>query len=326
MRGKRVCPPTPSPGTPGEGRGEGSLHCSPHKRSSWIPLLAASLLLALSACTSPAPPPSPGYYGPTLPLPQLIDQINQNNTRIPTLWSRVRFNATLVDRPHNKSARIDGFGNLMFTAPNQMKLTAHNEFIDLFEMGSDGQNFWLYEKKDADFWWGSFADAGDLDSTDIPIRPDMVLEILGIRPVNPALDQQPVPVLRFNNVGDTYIVDWSVFRDGRWEVVKEILYDRKTLLPQRVLLFDADGRVVLCAWLSNFQPVDTGAGDSKNWPLMAARYKLYFPYGGTTMTFDLSDMSLTRNGRPNTATYRMPDPAALSQRGVRVTHIQGLLH
>jgi hypothetical protein len=53
---------------------------------------------------------------------------------------------------------------------------------------------------------------------------------------------------------------------------------------------------------------------------------LYFPYGGTTMTFDLSDMSLTRNGRPNAATYRMPDPAALGQRGVRVTHIQGVNH
>jgi len=36
----------------------------------------------------------------------------------------------------------------------------------------------------------------------------------------------------------------------------------------------------------------------------------------------LSDMSLSNNGRPNAATFRMRDPAALSESGVRVNHIQ----
>ena len=70
-------------------------------------------------------------------------QVNENNSKMPTLWARERFEATIVDRPKNKAMRIDGYGNVLFTAPNQMKLTAKNEVVELFEMGSDGRRFWL---------------------------------------------------------------------------------------------------------------------------------------------------------------------------------------
>ncbi len=208
------------------------------------------LALGASACTSPAPPPPKGYYGPTLTLEEVVGKINENNTRLPTLWSREHFSATLVDREHNKSARVDGYGNLLYTAPNQLKLTASNEVESLFEMGSDGQHFWLYEKHDSDFWWGDYANVGGADSAEIPVRPDMVMEILGIRPVNPFLLQEPAPVMRFYNFGDAYILDWMARASrpsgSHWVVVKEIWYDRATLLPERVLLFDANGRVAFC--------------------------------------------------------------------------------
>lgn len=282
---------------------------------------AAAMALGLCACHVSPPAPAPGYFGDTLTLQQLVERVNENNSKLPTLWSRERFEATIVDQEKNKATRIDGYGNLLFTAPNRMKLTAKNEVADLFEMGSDGARFWLYEKHDQIFWWGNYSDLDKVDETQIPVRPDMVMEILGIGRMDESLLQQPAPVLRFNNASDAYMVDWQMQSVDHWAVIKEIWYDRQTLLPRRVLLFDAKGRVVLWARLSNDSQVEVPKTDRSAWPWMATHYELSFPYTGTTMSFDLSDMSLSHNGFPNAATYRMPDPSLLSDSGVRVNRI-----
>lgn len=279
------------------------------------------ILLGLGACNSPAPPPPKGYYGPTLSLEDLVGKINENNAKIPTLWSREHFYGTLVDREHNKSGRMDGYGNLLYTGPNKLKMTAKNEVTDLFEMGSDGEKYWFYDKHDSQFWWGDFADAGSVDSGEVPVRPDMVMEILGIRPINPFLTQAPIPTVRFNNGGDFYMIDWMAPSAGHWVVVKEIWYDRVTYLPRKVLIFDGLGCAAVVAWLKNYQPVEVEGLDRAHWPKMATQFDLSFTYGGTMMTFELTDMSLTKYGRPSDATYHMPDPADLGGRGVKVTRI-----
>jgi hypothetical protein len=285
--------------------------------------LAAILLamaLGLLGCNNP-PPPQEGYFGETLTLPELVARVNENNSKLPTLWAREKFEAEIVDRKKNKTNRIDGYGNLLFTEPNRMKLTAKNEVADLFEMGSDGARFWLWEKHDQIFWWGNYADLDKVDAAEIPVRPDMVMEVLGIRPLDVDLLKQPAPVLRFNNASDAYMVDWQIQTADHWAVLKEIWYDRQTFLPSKVMLFDAKGQVVLWAKLSNFDRVEIADVEGNQWPSMATHYELFFPVSGTTMTFDLSDMSLSHNGFPNAATYRMPDPAKLGKSGVRVNRI-----
>jgi hypothetical protein len=290
-----------------------------------FPTLFILLAAGLWGCTAPAPPMAAGYYGPTLSLEELVGRINENNAKISTLWAHEHFEGTIVDRANNKSAHIDGYGALLYTGPNQMKLTAKNEFVDLFEMGSDGTQFWLWEKHEQTFWWGDYSSVGNLDTAEIPVRPDMVMEILGVRPVDSTLLHEPTPVMRFNNFGDAYMVDWQEPAGDHWVVAKEIWYDRQTLLPQRVLLFDANGRVALWARLSNYVRMKMPSGDQNHWPWVASEYQLSFPYTGTTISFELSDVSLNHDvggtSFPNAATYRMPDPENLSQSGVRVNHI-----
>ena len=284
------------------------------------------LLVGLSACTQTAPPMSRGYFGPTLSLDDLVRHINENSAKIPTLWAREHFNGLIVDRQQNKAAHVDGYGNLLYTGPNKMKLTADNELTHLFSMGSDGEKFWLYENHEQVFWWGDYASASKVDSGEIPVRPDMVMEILGIRPVNPNLAEAPVPVMRFNNAGDIYMVDWQQLSGDHWVVVKEIWYDRQTLLPQKVLLFDGGGHVAMWAMLSNFQKVEVPQTDEKDWPVMAARYDLSFPYSGSKITMELTDMTLSHKSfgksYPNETSFQMPSPQSLAEQGVRVNHIE----
>ncbi len=285
--------------------------------ASWLIILS---LLSLSGCNTPAPPTS-AYYGPTLPLDQVVEGVNDNNAKVPSLWAREHFEATIVDREKNKTNRIDGYGNLLYTSPNEMLLKAKDEFTDFFQMGSDGKRFWFWDQQGKMMWWGNYADVGSSDTPEVPVRPDLVMEILGIRPLDPSLLDQPVPTLRFNNIGDAYMIDWQQ-RDGdRWIVAKEIWYDRQTLLPQRVLLFDRAGRVTMWARLSNYQRVKTADADQSQWPMVAGSYQLFFPYTGSTIRFDLSDISLSYHGFPNSASYLMPSPVTLSASGVGVKQI-----
>lgn len=288
-----------------------------------IPRLFFLPVVVLCACSSSTGPT--GYFGPTLTLSEVVGRINENNAKISTIWAREHFEGQIVDREKKKSDRIDGYGNLLFTSPNQMRLTAKDEFTDFFDMGSDGKLYWLWDKHGRAFWWGDFTRHGDLDSEEFPIRPDMVMEILGVKPVDRALMKEPAPTMRFENYADAYMLDWHEISGDHWKVSKEIWYDRQTLLPKKVLLFDGNGRVILWATLSNFLHVKMESGDESQWPMMASEYHLSFPYTGTTISFELSDVSSShKSGNlsfPNAATYRMPDPETLIESGVRVNHI-----
>jgi hypothetical protein len=202
-----------------------------------------------------------------------------------------------------------------------MLLTAKDEFTEFFKMGSDGKRFWFWDEQGKMMWWGNYADVGRADTPEVPVRPDLVMEILGIRPLDPSLLDEPAPTLRFNNIGDAYMIDWQAREGDRWAVQKEIWYDRSTLLPQRVLLFDGAGRVTMWARLGNYQQVKTQDADRSQWPAVAASYQLFFPYTGSTIRFDLSDITLSYHGHPNSASYLMPSPATLSESGVGVKQI-----
>jgi hypothetical protein len=280
----------------------------------------------LCGCQSQAPRASPRYYGPTLTLEQVVGSINQNNEKITSLWTRItNLEMWFVDRQTKSQKYVNGSGNLLYAAPDSIRVTAMKELVaDLLDMGSDGKRFWLWQKHDNVFWWGDYASLGRAGAREVPIRPDLVLEVLGIGRIDPVLTDEPVPVLRFNNDSDSYMIVWQKHLPDRWVAQKEIWYDRVTLRPNTVLLFDADGRVVLRALLTNFRPVRIAGQPSDQWPVMASDYELFFPDTGSKMIFELGDLALTGgrgNAFPKAISFQMPDADKLRDSGVKVTQI-----
>jgi hypothetical protein len=299
-----------------------------------IGLLFTLIFILLSGCVPPAPPASHGYYGATLPLEKVVRNIDDNNLRLPTLWARVKyFEATEVDRATGKvKSFINGDqGTLLYTSPDSIRLTVNKQVADLFVMGSDASQFWFDQPHDKIYYWGKYADIGSATTSQIPIRPDLVMEVLGVRPLDTNLLSEPAPVLRFNNDADVYMIVWQKHSADRWVAQKEIWYDRQTLLPTTVLLFDANGRVVLRAWLSNFVAVKTsdspavndpaGAEAKAQQPKVASHYRLFFPESDTHATFDLVDIALNHNGFPRPASYGMRNIDELAESGYKVKQI-----
>jgi hypothetical protein len=266
-------------------------------------VLAVVTLCICGACQEPQAHAI--YTGPTASLDEIVAKINANNAQIPTLWARQDFDGTIVDDKHQSHA-VAADGVILYRAPHQLLITAHNEFGTVFEMGVTEQFYWLKVVPSLDtLWWGKIANLGKPCAETIPIRPDLILDVLAVGVVDPNFKNEPYTVMRFNNDADAYMVDTIERAADRLLVRKEVWYDRQTLLPGLVLLFDANGRVVLQAQLTNFQPLAGGA--SSNAPQIATSYKLRFPDTGSKMQFTLRDQTISQNGVPRPTSIHLPD-------------------
>jgi len=264
-----------------------------------IPAIAAMLLAA--GCAKPLKT-LPPYYGPTDTMAQVVRAVNDNNSKIKTLWSSHTFEATLVDEK-GKSHSFSGDGYLLFMKPENMLLTAGG-IIKFFEVGSNDEQYWFtaYPDEVSTQWWGEKGKLNDQTAKQIPIRPDLLLEVLGVSTIEEDFMQMPAPVMRFNNDAHAYMFVWSKPVQNRWVAVKETWYDLETKLPRSVHLFDINGRIILRAYLT--EP-ETIKGTTAKMP---SKFDLFFPETRSQMTFKLTDIRPSIKKGPVT----IPNPASFS--------------
>jgi hypothetical protein len=280
------------------------------------------LLVAVASCTCchPKPPRHEQaiYEGPTQTLSEVVADINQNNRRVNTLWSRGNFKAWLRDDKGNRHF-VEGDANLQYRKPQELSLRGSDPLAgQIFQVGSNDQRYWLLVKPELDtLWYGSY-DAPNADLSKIPIRPDLLLEVLGVNDINPDFRAQPMPVMKFNNDRDVYMITWHVMRPDRLVAQKEIWYDRRTKLPRLVVLYDENGRAVLRAYLSDHQRVPVEGQPQDQSPVVATAYDLYFPESKAQIVLTLRDLQSKYHGAggrtfPNDASFRFPGTDAAAK-------------
>jgi hypothetical protein len=249
-----------------------------------FPLAFVLTLLAIVSGCAKTTGHIPPYYGPTQTLSQVIGQVNANNAKITTLRAAHSFEATLVD-DKGKSRSFSGDGYLLFTKPAKLLLTAGG-IIKYFEIGSNDDTYWFtaYPDEVSTQWYGRKDRLTDESARQIPIRPDLLLEVLGVSEINDDFLAPPVPVMRFNNDARAYMFTWNRPLTNRWVAEKEVWYDVDTKLPKLILLFDANGRIILRAYLSDHKPIPETGGT------IATRYELFFPENKSQMSFHITDL------------------------------------
>jgi hypothetical protein len=268
--------------------------------------------ILLLGCRAPQKPPLGTYFGPTESIGALVPRINASVHDLSTLRAAGDFEATIVDQ--KKSSFVNGEITLLYAKPDKLRMVGKKDIAGrIFEIGTNGQRYWLIVRADTDtMWFGDYANLDKMGAPrgQIPIRPDLLLEVLGVSEINPNLIAEPYPVMRFNNDYDAYVITWHVKLPDRLVAQKEVWYDRQTLLPTQVLLFDANGRVVLSAKLMRHQPVEVPNLPREQWPRVASSYRLFFPDSGTRMSFKLSDLALQKNGAPRDSSFNFPGDTA----------------
>ncbi|HMO27444.1 MAG TPA: hypothetical protein PKB10_14375, partial [Tepidisphaeraceae bacterium] len=265
-------------------------------------------MLALAGCRPPPPPTPAGYFGPTETISEVVRQINANNQRLPTLWASGVFEAWLYD-DRQRETFVNGTVTLVHEKPDGLRIVGNKDLAGMvFEIGSNAQQYWLVVKGDLDtMWHGRWGGRGQ--GTQMPIDPSLVLEVLGISDIPGDFRTEPLPVMRFNNDADAYMFVWHVRLPDRLVATREVWFDRQSKLPKLVLLFDAHGRVVLRAYLSNHGPVVLpGRPAPADAPQVARRLDLFFPDSGSKLRFDLEETYFEFNDAPGDASFRFPTP------------------
>lgn len=244
-------------------------------------------------------PTTQPYKGPTLTLAEFAQAVNARNENLPSLWARHYYEATIFD-DKGRSHFVNGDGALLYRRPQSMLLVGTKPAAGrVFEIGSTDEEYWLKVVPEMDsMWWGRYEHLGKPCVQKVPIAPNQVFEVLGVGTFNTDFTALPAPVIRFNDAADVYMLVWVGRMSDRYAAVKEVWYDRKTLLPTFVVLFDENGRPQLRANLRNHRPVEVEDVPRERWPVVATRYELFFPDTGTKMAFDLSEMEPCRNGVP----------------------------
>ncbi|MCC6239645.1 MAG: hypothetical protein IT448_05045 [Phycisphaerales bacterium] len=283
-----------------------------------IVLTSTLAVLILTGCAVSPPIKAAGYFGPTESMPQVIQQINRNNHAITSLWASHDFEADIADE-NGQRHFINGDGELMFRQADDLRIIGRKPALPkpVFDIGANGQRYWLLLPTEIQrMWWGYFDNLSKPCVDELPIRPDLLLQVLGVGLFNDDLLHQPAPVMRFNNDADAYMFVWVYAASDHLIAQKEVWYDRKTHQPTLVLLFDTRGRIILRAYLSEHEPIAINTLAKDDLPMIATRYQLFFPDSKSTLVFKLHNPALSRRGFPKAASFAFPDNPPLPSENV----------
>ena len=287
-------------------------------RNATILILAAALA-PVAGCVHRVEKPKGWYRGPTLPMREVVQRINQNNQQLPTVWASHGYRATVVDDT-KKIRNFSGDGALLYRGPRQMRLTGNVLGVgNVFEVGTTDERFWLKLGFDegSTMWWGNYRNIGKPCAEPIPLRPDLVVEVLGVGVINTDFSSLPAPTMRFNHERGVYMFVWNAPLPDRWVALKEVWYDRNSFRPAFVMLYDENGRVLVRAELRSHRAVEVNGTPRERWPVIAGEYRLYFPDNDARMEIDLREVMLNKNGYPPRG-MTFPDPRRRAERVIQI--------
>lgn len=281
-------------------------------------------LAFLPGCThrQPTAPPAGSYFGPTDSLNEVIDKINANNELLPTLWARFAYSALIIDPQSGKTTELfENTGNsLLYRGPGELRLRFNKTLVGVvLDIGVNRERYWFAAtppKGDGQMYWGLLNKHQPGDPSQLPIQPESILQVLSISTLITDLLADPAPLLRFNNDADAYMLSWSTRAQDRHFVLREVWYDRKTLHPILVLLYDRDGRVILRAYLRKHVPVPIADPQTPS-PEIASELDMFFPESKSRLLLNLQDIAVTRSGAPNDASFRFYIPESISPEKVK---------
>ena len=243
--------------------------------------LAALTALLLPACVPELPPLAP----PAAPLPEVVARVNANNERINAVYAARCALAGVLTDENGRARRVDLQGPLRYAKPRQLylDLQAFGGLAGAARIGSNPLRYWLaINGGELDkFVWGKYEHLDESDVREFPLRPDLLIEALGVNPLPRARGGLLEPVRQTSSEYDELIY-LRFTHDGRLVIDREYYIDRRPpFLIRRIVLRDAAGAEAMVARLSNYKPV------GGNGPLTAKTIELSWPQQQATLELKL---------------------------------------
>jgi len=268
------------------------------------------LIAALAAGCGPMRGPAaqvPAALGPA----EVLAAHNAWADSIQHVWSRA---GLMLDMPNQEKqgerARYDVDGHLFLQKPEDLYLHGQVMGQEVFAMGMNAQRFWLWVRPKVNkVWTGRRGGQGErqfvLAAEDLMSALGMFRIALG--PNDPAT---------FDVMPAQYVLTQQREFVGKRVPWRRIWFDRRSLRPVRVDLYDEDGRSLLMSELLKYEPVarlrqgeaPLRRGEARTDVCMTYRVRFYGSQE-VDLVLRLSSVSLLRPVNPKVFEYRLPPDA-----------------
>ncbi|MBN2376246.1 MAG: hypothetical protein JXD22_07590 [Sedimentisphaerales bacterium] len=114
-------------------------------------------------------------------------------------------------------------------------------------IGSNQQEYWMYSEWAERGGWGKYEHLGKPCAENIPIHPLTLLEFIGLMPLD-----ESSPNIIYENRPDTYVIT-IVDPDSEFMNRREIIFDRRSGLPSRIIAYDKTNQPTISSELKNYK-------------------------------------------------------------------------
>ncbi len=210
--------------------------------------------------------------GPVLPLESAIALANASATGMPPGLQALGSARGHVMVDSQEKRHFDCDANLLLMLPRHLRLDLQAFGQSQVLFGSNEQVYWLHVVPQVDtYWWGRYAEIDVTDIANIPVRPDMIVEALGIvgLPTDTMGGEGPFQRVEGEHQQLLFI---TYDADGQGRLYKEYWLSRRGDRQIEQIIFRDDlGREQMRSKLSDYRPL-AGAG-----PLLPHRVDVTWP-------------------------------------------------
>jgi len=273
----------------------------PFSRRGRLPRAVAILLmLAMAAAAGCGPVRAPAAQAPVAPRLSPAEVIERHNAwadSVQQLWSRAAVGLVMPrDDSHGQRARYDVDGHLFLVKPDRLFLHGQVLGQEVFKMGAGGERFWLWIRPKVNTVWTGRR-GGEGERRFILSPADLMLALGMFR-----IDLSPEAPADFEAQPHAYVLTLRQRRGADTLPLRRIWFDRRTLRPIRVDLFDDRGTAIVMAELLAYEKV--GETD------VCAAYRVRF-YGDeeVDLVLVLSNVRLDKKIPDAVFEYKVPPGA-----------------
>jgi len=294
-------------GTPAATHKPATLCCM--AKHAWLLILA----LLIAGCPSrPALVPLE-----PLPLDRAIEVVNENTARLTTglkATGPVRGEVRISDGSKHS---FDLSGKLLLIPPYHLRFDVQNALGRTeFLLGSNADHFWLHVERDEDtFRFGRHATPEDERAVELPIRPDWMIEALGLNtlPTDTTGPAGPIQTVEHDHQRLLFITHDD---DGQGMIRKEYWLSRyRPRLIERVVYRDDTGVELMHSQLIDYRRQDeTGL-------LLPRRMRLEWPTQDSWIEFRVRRWQERGDLSCELPAFQLDAPEVLRQRYRQVIDI-----
>ncbi len=284
-----------------------------HMSTPMLPLLCAGMLIFTAGCPQPGPDKQIKPFDP-IPMPDAIALVNQNNQGLQmTIKSKGGFARCKFTDQDGSKRKFDVDANLIVNCPRNMRLDMSVLGKSYFVFGSNDARYWVEQPDAHALTWGRHDRDIEPNARDLIIRPELIVEALGIAMIPENPEGAAAPMQRLTDTHQQLLFfDEGGHSNGR--ITKEFWLSRfAPQLIDRVIFRDPMGQLVMDAKLGKYKPIVPGG------PLIPNRFEVTWPATDGYMLLTTSGWKLMPKVAKDHPAFQFP-----LDRGAQFDHIVDL--